>query len=165
MEELWQEKFENRTGYNTLLPLINSGKCIVFKTADEEYTQDEIEFDLIEADEIFEYTESIPVAHVPASSGWVKKKADRKCVSDDPEDCLVWCKVDVEESYTLDAISGIKYEMDACPTDFLFNDYDSTCERTTDFPNETSQPILINILDKKSGDILDVVSWEILECD
>jgi len=28
---------------------------------------------------------------------WVKKKADRNCLSDDPEDCLVWCIVESKE--------------------------------------------------------------------
>ena len=30
----------------------------------------------------------------PTSSKWVKKKANRNCLSDDPEDCLVWCLVE-----------------------------------------------------------------------
>ena len=29
----------------------------------------------------------------PATSKWVKKKADRNCLSPDPNDCLVWCLV------------------------------------------------------------------------
>lgn len=31
----------------------------------------------------------------PASTKWVKKKADRNCISADPNDCLVWCLVEV----------------------------------------------------------------------
>ena len=30
---------------------------------------------------------------------WVKKKADRNCLSANPEDCLVWCLVDVPGVY------------------------------------------------------------------
>jgi len=29
-----------------------------------------------------------------ASSEWVKKKADKNCLSADPNDCLVWCRVE-----------------------------------------------------------------------
>lgn len=32
----------------------------------------------------------------PASTKWVKKKADKNCLSSDPDDCLVWCLVDEE---------------------------------------------------------------------
>ncbi len=33
----------------------------------------------------------------PASTKWVKKKADRNCLSADPNDCLVWCLVEVPQ--------------------------------------------------------------------
>ncbi len=33
----------------------------------------------------------------PASTKWVKKKADKNCLSADPNDCLVWCLVEVPE--------------------------------------------------------------------
>ena len=31
----------------------------------------------------------------PASTKWIKKKADKNCLSDNPEDCLVWCLTEV----------------------------------------------------------------------
>lgn len=34
-----------------------------------------------------------------ATTIWVKKKADRNCLSADPEDCLVWCHVDSPAQY------------------------------------------------------------------
>jgi len=42
-------------------------------------------------------TEQIEVS--PASTKWVKKKADRNCLSADPNDCLVWCYVEVPAQY------------------------------------------------------------------
>ncbi|NND06987.1 MAG: peptidoglycan-binding protein [Saprospiraceae bacterium] len=35
----------------------------------------------------------------PATTQWVKKKADPSCLSADPEDCLVWCLVEVPAKY------------------------------------------------------------------
>lgn len=35
----------------------------------------------------------------PATSKWIKKKADKNCLSDDPDDCLVWCLVEIPEQY------------------------------------------------------------------
>jgi hypothetical protein len=38
----------------------------------------------------------------PASTKWVKKTTDRNCLSADPNDCLVWCLVEIPaESETL----------------------------------------------------------------
>jgi len=35
----------------------------------------------------------------PASTKWVKKKTDINCLSDNPDDCLVWCMVEVPAQY------------------------------------------------------------------
>ncbi len=35
----------------------------------------------------------------PASTKWVKKKADANCLSANPDDCLVWCLVEVPAEY------------------------------------------------------------------
>ena len=43
----------------------------------------------VELDSIVEYQ--------AASTEWVKKKADRNCLSADPDDCLVWCLVETPE--------------------------------------------------------------------
>jgi hypothetical protein len=45
-----------------------------------------------------ESVEDVEVEHkvlelAPATTEWVKKKAERNCLSADPDDCLVWCLV------------------------------------------------------------------------
>jgi len=42
-------------------------------------------------------TERVEVS--PASTKWVKRKADRNCLSANPDDCLVWCLVEVPAEY------------------------------------------------------------------
>lgn len=37
--------------------------------------------------------DTITIEVSPSSSNWVKRKADRNCLSANPEDCLVWCLV------------------------------------------------------------------------
>lgn len=65
--------------------------------------------DLYELDStyIYEYTGVTPsevsgveyqtLKTAPASTKWVKKKADKNCNSANPHDCLIWCLVDVDE--------------------------------------------------------------------
>lgn len=43
------------------------------------------------------FYEEVEIA--PASTKWVKKKADRNCLSSDPNDCLVWCLQEVAAQY------------------------------------------------------------------
>lgn len=41
--------------------------------------------------------EQIPVR--PASTKWIRKKPDRNCLGEDPDDCFVWCLVEVPAQY------------------------------------------------------------------
>ncbi|MEL6863707.1 MAG: peptidoglycan-binding domain-containing protein [Bacteroidota bacterium] len=41
------------------------------------------------------YVETRTVEIKPASTQWIKKRADKNCVSANPDDCLVWCLVEV----------------------------------------------------------------------
>jgi len=36
----------------------------------------------------------------PSTTKWVKRQADKNCLSADPNDCLVWCLVEVPAEYT-----------------------------------------------------------------
>lgn len=45
------------------------------------------------------YLEDLKTVSEKATSKWVKKKADRNCLSADPNDCLVWCLVEVPTKY------------------------------------------------------------------
>lgn len=35
----------------------------------------------------------------PATTKWVKRRADKNCLSENPDDCLVWCLVEVPAKY------------------------------------------------------------------
>lgn len=41
----------------------------------------------------------------PASTKWVKKKADKNCQSSDPNDCLVWCLESIPAVYGTPTVS------------------------------------------------------------
>ena len=40
----------------------------------------------------------------PSSSKWVKKKADRNCLSSNPEDCMVWCLENTPAVYAFPSV-------------------------------------------------------------
>ncbi len=72
--------------------------------------------------EIFEVT--------PATSKWVKKKINQNCLSEDPNDCYVWSKVEVPAAYK----TIIKQIRNGCPEGFV--DYGDDCTRTIEVPAE-----------------------------
>ena len=73
-------------------------------------------------------TERIEVT--PASTNWVKKKADRNCLSADPNDCLVWCLVEVPATYR----TVTKQVREGCPEGYTDNGDD--CTRAIEIPAE-----------------------------
>jgi len=45
----------------------------------------------------FEYLKEIKLVLEEEKTEWIKRKADKNCLSADPNDCLVWCLVNVPE--------------------------------------------------------------------
>lgn len=71
-------------------------------------------------------TEQVLVS--PASTKWVKKKADANCLSADPDDCLVWCLVEIPAQYK----TVTKSVRVGCEDGWVDNGDD--CTRTVDVP-------------------------------
>jgi hypothetical protein len=66
----------------------------------------------------------------PASTRWVKRQADRNCLSADPNDCLVWCLVEVPAQYKV----VTKQVKQVCPAGYAESGED--CIRYIDVPAE-----------------------------
>ena len=64
----------------------------------------------------------------PATSKWVKKKINQNCLSEDPNDCYVWSKVEVPAAYK----TIIKQIRNGCPEGFI--DRGDDCTRTIEVP-------------------------------
>lgn len=73
-------------------------------------------------------TQTEQVMTSPASTKWVKKKADANCLSADPNDCLVWCLVEIPATYT----TLTKQVRVGCEDGWTDNGDD--CTRTVDVP-------------------------------
>ena len=66
----------------------------------------------------------------PATSKWVKQKINTNCLSEDPNDCYVWSKVEVPAEYK----TVTKQIRNGCPEGFTDNGDD--CTRTIQIPAE-----------------------------
>jgi len=75
-------------------------------------------------------TQSETIETSPATTKWVKKKADRNCLSADPNDCLVWCLVEVPAQYR----TVTKQVRVGCDSGYTDNGDD--CTRTVEIPAE-----------------------------
>lgn len=57
----------------------------------------------------------------PMSTRWVKKKADKNCLSENPDDCMVWSEVKVPQTYQI-----TKDYIDETPENFSTNEFFKT---------------------------------------
>ena len=80
-------------------------QCYIFETSDVDITEDAIVIQEIDKSQTIFWNEVIllqkrenieeQIGKPKTVKKWVRKKTDRNCLSADPDDCLVWCLVDV----------------------------------------------------------------------
>ena len=73
-------------------------------------------------------TESEQIEISPATTKWVRRKADRNCLSADPNDCLVWCLVEVPAKTEV-----VTRRIPNCPTGATING-DKCCKQESTPP-------------------------------
>lgn len=72
-----------------------------------------------------EYIEDVRVIQ-PESTKWEKRKAERDCLSSDPEDCMVWCLVKIPEE--VEVISRT-FNIISCPLTYDISKDGLRCEK------------------------------------
>jgi len=84
------------------LPPSKPGACYAKCLVGDEYQTSEIELRVYKGDpyDTLIKREMKEVVLKAKRKGWEKRVADRNCLSPDPNDCLVWCLVDIPEEKT-----------------------------------------------------------------
>lgn len=96
----------------------NPGECLEKSIMPNEYETQTTTYNVFTGDVATENVdvEEVSIEISAANTKWVKKKADRNCLSSDPNDCLVWCLVEVPavtENFTIlkDVSQSKNYEV------------------------------------------------------
>ncbi len=100
-----------------------------YETVSEQYLIAEASSRIETANAIYE-TQTEQIETAPASTKWVKKKADKNCLSADPNDCLVWCLVETPARFK----SVSRKVRVGCPSGYADNGTD--CSRSIEIPAE-----------------------------
>jgi len=104
------------------------GKCYA-KCLTPDITEEQtMEFNVYtgsDAQILEQYVKNEVIEIAPASTKWVKKKAERNCLSADPNDCLVWCLVEQPaqtitiENMLMDSTVTKEFETETHNIDFV----------------------------------------------
>ncbi len=102
----WEEfQFESWSHFNENY---DSKQCYNIMSKTKTYLPNEYSIELEDSDsiswEVFvpkNMVAKIKVTRISQSSGhkWVKKRADKNCLSNDPDDCMIWCLVEIPEEF------------------------------------------------------------------
>ena len=97
----------------------------------------------------------------PASTKWVKRRAERNCLSADPADCLVWCLVETPTIYDTIVIQEKGY---GCMEGFSFSENEEQCERTVKAKESTTSGMMVKVMDKLTGKEIKIEKFEAVKC-
>ncbi|NNE30035.1 MAG: hypothetical protein HKN16_10375 [Saprospiraceae bacterium] len=108
-----------------------------------------------------EWIEDVEVLK-PASTVWEKRKSERPCNSPDPEDCLVWCRVDVPAEVN---VLSRTFRILECPLGYEVSTDLNHCEKEVNFQGgsmdaDPEMAAYIPTLDLE----VEIMDWEILHC-
>ena len=125
--------------------------CLIQKTIDEKYPVTNKLYPIYKGDNFHDFPNLITLKNIvkPASTKWVKKKADKNCLSADPEECLVWCLIEDPAKYqtlkiVLDTSLTSSYKMELIDPNFENND-DYEIWKQVICPSEITEDLIGNI--------------------
>jgi len=80
-------------------PNAEPGKCYAKSLVADQWSENSVEIPVYIGDENDNTVERELKEYVliKENTKWVKRKADRNCISQNPDDCLVWCLVEIPE--------------------------------------------------------------------
>lgn len=105
-----------------------------------------------------EWEERLPCRIGPKSKvvrkKWIKRRADKNCLSTDPDDCLVWCYIEETE----------EVENKTCPKDFKLNENACECIRRQYTEIQLSKVNRFKLIERETWMEIKVVDFKKKDC-
>ena len=167
---LWKD-LEFKTDYSKLNELASSSKCYVLLCGEEKYGESEYEIVTVEKGDKVYWEEITPrnklefyvekVIIREAEEKWMKKKI-RGCESSDPDDCLVWCLIEVPEQFR----NVTRQIGSLCEIEGFENDpSQSRCFRAKEIISKMPIESKIRAIDSKTKKELIITDYIEVECE
>ncbi len=108
------------------------------------------------------FNEFIDIANNKSKFVWVKKKSDN-CVSADPDDCIIYCRIYQEEDCIHD-YRDKKLKYCKCPEGFEYDDIKRICYKKISLYNNKNF-IHVEIINKnKQYNKFEILDWKKVDC-
>ena len=162
--ELWNDNINSLHLLKELHTKQSGDKCFNIITNKGSYTHEQFTIESIDPLDNVEYQEYFDFIMIDRGTEWVKKKADRNCLSADPDDCLVWCLVEVPASIQFKDINDELHKLRACPLNFKTDRKNNRCIRSkaTDYAHDSSG--ILRLVDAESNELLRLFDYQEIKC-
>jgi len=167
---LWRE-WNHPGKNNTFLKSYNSEKCYELEGNDFTFSPADYRLDSLGKGSHIWWNEKMDqvmldfkfdlVEVAPASTKWVKKRADRNCLSADPNDCLVWCLIEVPAKVDTVIIQEAKL---GCLDGFFLNKNELECDRTIISEEKVESELQVKVMDLYSEQEIRIKEFKMVEC-
>jgi len=159
---LWERTFEQNIQAESLVKYQEEhpGKCAEILT-----THGKLDLNILTIDISPMMNNPVEILRMKkgkAGSKWVKKKANRNCLSADPNDCLVWCLVESSGGYEIIDTNKSGKQYKSCPDGFDLDENTLTCQRLN--PLIGTRDSKVYKFSTTEFPSMAIQSWEISDC-
>lgn len=109
---------------------------------------------------INEVEDSKEIEVEPATTRWEKRKSTENCLSANPEDCLVWCLVDVPAKY-----KTIVSQEKECPDGFAIDFNKDNCKKNRSLPIGGETTKVVKVFERSTSKEILVQRFLEIGCD
>jgi len=163
LKRQWNVQLKEQNIIQQAFELQEMGECLEFITNEGIMTSNQLEL-LKQEEYAIVAKEFITIEETTAAtSRWIRKRADRNCLSANPDDCLVWCLVEVPAGYKFKGIGDIEYTTPECPIGMEFNKEKYICYKDVEIIyNQPSASY--SLVDKLNQTTYEFLEWNTIEC-
>jgi len=164
LKRKWTVYFQRQNMLKQAYEHLESGKCLSFTTDRGKVSSHQVELLKLDEGQSSPVKEFIKVSITEAGTRWEQRKAEKNCLSANPDDCLVWCLVELPGGYVFTDMSEKKWIQEACPDNMTYKAIQFACSKN--FEITYNMPIArYEIIGKKNEVTYQFIDWEYIDCE
>jgi len=140
---------------------LEDGNCIEFSTTEGVFYSEDITIRGI--NDVY-YEQVILPTKINKETKWTKIKADANCLSDEPEDCMVWCLKEINY-YFYNDMKNDKYDGEACPCDMNYDENLKYCSKKIEYNQNRTRINRLRLLSAGELRSLELIDWKVVNCE
>lgn len=166
-KSMWLDIANNEGMKEELLNLQEKGSCFDINTSEGYVSANDFVITTDKDLTRIKVVEHFSITYKEKLTTLEKRRSDKNCFSDNPEDCIVWCEVQIPGGNVLTDITGDTYLIDGSGLEqqYELDPQYSRVKRTIVLELESGTTDLISIIRKENNTLLQLTNWKEVSCE